>query len=193
MLTQLRSYATNGLWPWIVTILVLLATTFELRNQGRRWWCACGRPNLWTSDAWGPHNSQHLFDTYSFTHVLHGLALYGLLVWLLPRLSFAWRLCLGVFAESLWEMIENTNWVIERYRATTAALGYQGDTVANSLGDILSGAAGFVLARYLGMWRSIFVFAVVEVTLLLWIRDSLILNIIMLIHPSDAIKAWQAH
>src|SRR5262249_10250092 len=122
-------------WPVMVIIIILLGTALELSNQGRRWWCACGQPNLWTADAWGSHNSQHLLDPYSFTHVLHGLALCGVLAWLLPRLAFPWRLCLGVCLEAAWEIVENTDYAIERYRETTAALGYQGDTVANSIGD----------------------------------------------------------
>src|SRR5262245_24885069 len=185
MLTQWRRYRINRIWSYIVVILNLLVTVVQLRNQGRRWWCACGRPYLWTSDTWGPHNSQHLLDPYSFTHVLHGLLLCGVLTWLLPRVRFPWRLCLGVFLESLWVVIQNTSAVIERSRAATGALGYQGDTVSNSLGDILSFGIGFVLARYLGLGRSIAVFVLVEVALLLWIRDSLVLNIIMLIYPSD--------
>jgi len=102
-----------------------------------------------------------------------------------------WRLWLAISVESLWEVIENTNRVIERYRGVTAAIGYQGDTIVNSLGDILSFAVGFILARYLGFRRSFAIFVITELTLLLWIRDSLILNVIMLIYPIQSIKTWQ--
>src|SRR5207248_298465 len=138
------------------------------RSQGRLWWCACGQPNLWSGDAWGPHNSQHLLDPYSLTHVLHGVVFCGLFAWCCPRLRPAWQLWLTVVVESLWEVVENSAAVIERYRAATAALGYQGDTVANSLGDITSCALGFVLARRLGFRRSVVVFFVTEAILLLW-------------------------
>src|SRR5947209_7050197 len=104
----------------------------QLRRQGRRWWCACGQPNLWSGDAWGPHNSQHLFDPYSLTHVQHGLIFCGLLAWAWPRMSLAWRLFVAVLVEASWEVVENSQFVIERYRSATAAQGYQGDTVANS-------------------------------------------------------------
>jgi hypothetical protein len=97
------------------------------------------------SDPQGPHNSQHFFDPYSFTHVLHGVLLCGLLAWVVPRLAPAWRLWLAVCAEVLWEVFENSAFVIQRYRAATLAQGYEGDTVANSLGDILSCALGFMV------------------------------------------------
>jgi hypothetical protein len=143
------------------------------------------------SDALGPHTSQHLFDPYSFTHILHGILLCGLLAWITPRLTPPWQLSIAVFVESLWEVFENSAFVIERYRATTMALGYAGDTIINSLGDIFSCAIGFVLARRLGLWGSLLLFLAIESALLFWIHDSLRLNVVMLIYPIDAIKAWQ--
>jgi hypothetical protein len=140
---------------------------------------------------WSPDNSQHLFDPYSFTHLLHGFVLAGLVAWATPRLSVPWQLCLAIALEAGWEAIENTPFVIGRYRAT-AALGYEGDAIVNSLGDILACGLGVLLARWLGVRRSLLVFAVVETALLVWIRDSLLLNVVMLIHPFGWIKAWQA-
>jgi hypothetical protein len=179
------------LWPGLVLAVTLGAAVAELRRQGRSWWCACGRPDLWWGDIHSPHNSQHLFDPFSFTHVLHGILLCGALAWALPRLAPAWRFCVAVALEAAWEVFENTDLVIDRYRAATASLGYRGDTVANSLGDILSCALGFLIARRLGLWRSAVLFVVTEVTLLFWIRDSLLLELLMLLHPIDAIKGWQ--
>jgi hypothetical protein len=178
-------------WLWLAIPCVLLVTAGLLRLEGRRWWCACGQPFLWTADAWGSHNSQHLLDPYSLTHLLHGVVLYGLLTWACPRLPQHGRLFLGFCLEALWELLENSPFVIARYRATTAALGYEGDTVANSLGDIVSCVCGLLLARRLGLWKSVAVFVLVEGILLLWIRDSLLLNVIMLIHPLEPIKQWQ--
>jgi len=172
-------------------VVVLVATAFQLQSQGRPWWCSCGEPYLWVGDTQSSHNSQHLFDPYSFTHVLHGLVICGLLTWGLPRLPPLWRLWLAVCIEALWEVVENSEFVIQRYRATTASLGYQGDTIANSLGDILSGAIGFVVASRLGLRYSIVLFVLTELVLLVWIKDSLLLNVIMLVYPVDAIKAWQ--
>ena len=108
------------------------------------------------------------------------------------RVSWTWRFCLGVACEALWELIENTDFVIARYREATAALGYTGDTVVNSVGDIVACGVGFWVARKLGWKRTIVAFVVVELVLLAWIRDSLLLNVVMLVHKSDAIRAWQA-
>ena len=161
--------------------------------QGRLWRCACGRPLLWVSDAWGSDTSQHFSDPYTFTHVLHGVIFCGILAWALPRLSWRWRFYLAVAAEALWEIIENTEFVIRRYREATAALGYTGDTVINSLGDIVACAIGFLIARKLGFLRSVIFFVATEVLLLVWIKDSLLLNILMLIYPLDAIREWQTN
>lgn len=179
------------LWPWLSIVAVLGAAAFQLHRQGRRWWCACGQPYVWSGDIWSPHNSQHPFDPYSLTHVLHGVVYAGLLAWAIPRLSPGWRLWLALSIEALWELLENSNFIIQRYRAATLAFGYQGDTIVNSLGDILSCGVGFTLARRLGFRGSVALFVAIEVVLLVWIRDSLLLNVVMLIHPLDVIKAWQ--
>ena len=102
------------------------------------------------------------------------------------------ELALAVAAEAAWEVFENTEYVINRYRETTAALGYNGDTVVNSLGDIIACTAGVLLARKLGLLKTLLVFALTEIVLLFWIRDSLLLNILLLVYPSEAVKAWQA-
>jgi hypothetical protein len=178
-------------WPCLAIIMVVAAAVYQLHRQGRMWLCSCGRFALWIGDIWSPENSQQFLDPYSFTHVLHGFIFYGLLAWLIPRVSSLWRLWLAVSFEALWEVVENTDRIIERYRGVTAAIGYHGDTIVNSLGDILSFGVGFMLARHLGFRRSVAVFVVTEVVLLGWIRDSLTLNVIMLIYPIEAIRAWQ--
>lgn len=108
-----------------------------------------------------------------------------------PRLATARQLLCAITLGSLWEILENSDFIINRYRTETAALGYQGDTVVNSLGDLFCCAAGFMIARRLGLRRSVVAFVLLEVVLLVWIRDSLLLEIVMLIHPVDALKAWQ--
>ena len=179
------------MWPWLAVAATLAAAVFQLRQQGRLWWCACGRVLVWSGDAWSADNSQHLFDPYSFTHVLHGFAFCGLLAWVLPRLSWDWRLALAVALEAAWEVFENSAFIINRYRESTLALGYTGDTIVNSFGDIVACGLGFLLARRLGFRRTLLIFVLTEIVLLIWIRDSLILEILMLIYPIDAIKAWQ--
>ena len=178
-------------WMWFAIAGIFAVQTGVLRLEGRRWWCACGGLNPWSGDTHSMHNSQHVFDPYSFCHVSHGLLFCGLFAWLLPSFAAGWRLVAAIGLEVLWEMVENSSFVIDRYRAATVSLDYYGDTVANSLGDVLSCVIGFVLARYLGFWRSIALLCLLELLLLFWIRDNLTLNVIMLIHPIDAIRAWQ--
>src|SRR5918999_724784 len=178
--------------PWLAIVMVLVVTAYQLRSQGRLWWCSCEYLLLWSGDPWSSDNSQHLLDPYSFTHVLHGFVLCGLLALIVPRLAALWQLWLAVSIEALWEVIENSEFVIRRYREETAALGYHGDTVVNSLSDILVCGLGFVLARHLGLRRTFVLFVLTEVTLAILIRDNLTLNILMLIYPIDAVKEWQA-
>lgn len=177
-------------WPLLAIVTILSATAIQLHHQGRLWLCACG-PRFWSGNICSSENSQQFLDPYSFTHVLHGLVYFILLKLLLPRVRPLWRFCLTIGFAAGWELLENTNFVINRYRAATASLGYSGDTVVNSLGDISCCALGFVIARAFGWRRSVILFVVTEIVLLFWIRDGLILNIIMLIHPIQAIRAWQ--
>jgi hypothetical protein len=185
------SQRVNRIWPWLAATIVLAGAAYGLRRQGRLWLCSCGYLLLWSGDIWSSDNSQHLLDPYSFTHVLHGFLFWWLLAWIIPRLSVGWRLTLAVFLEALWEVIENSNFVIQRYREATLALGYRGDTIINSLGDILLCALGFLIARWLGPLRSLLLFVLTEAVLLIWIRDGLILNIVMLVYPLDGIREWQ--
>ena len=178
-------------WPWLVTAKTNTVTALQLHHQGRSWWCGCGRAFLWTGNAWGSLTSQSFLDPYSFTHILHGLMFCGLLTLLVRGMPTSWRLCIAITMEAVWELIENTDIVIQHYRAATAFLGYQGDTVMNSLGDILCGGIGFMIARKLGWRRSLVLFIFTEAILLVWIRDSLLLEIMMLVHPIGAIKVWQ--
>jgi hypothetical protein len=178
--------------PWFAIVLVLIGTVVLLRSQGRLRLCSCDYLLLWSGDPWSSDNSQHLLDPYSFTHLLHGFLLCGLLVLAVPRLSVVWRLWLAVSIEAVWELIENSEFVIRRYRQATAALGYHGDTIVNSLGDILVCGLGFMLAQQLGFRRAFALFVLIEVTLAILIRDNLTLNVVMLIYPIEAIKEWQA-
>jgi len=177
--------------PWLTIVAVLVATAYQLRSQGRLWWRSCDYLCLWSGDTWRSDNSQELFGSFTFTHVLHGFLFCGLLALILPRLSALWQLSIAVSIEALWEIVENGEFIIRRYREWTVAHGYHGDTIINSLGDILACGLGFVLARHLGFRRALAVFMLTEAVLIVWIRDSLLLNILMLIYPIDAIKEWQ--
>ena len=185
------AFNRKGLWPWLVVAAAFVAAATLLRLEGRLWICACGSIQVWSGQVCSANNSQHFLDPYSFTHVLHGFMFFWLIAWLFKRLSGNWQLALAVAIEACWEVFENTNFIIDRYRSATAALGYNGDTVVNSFGDILSCLIGFIIARRLGLRRSLIVFAVLEVVMIFWIRDSLVLEILTLIIPSDAVRAWQ--
>jgi hypothetical protein len=177
---------------WNAVLAILGLTMLALRLEGRRWWCRCGRPFLWSGQIHSQHNSQHLLDPYSVTHVLHGLLFFAALWWFGKRLSLGARLVIAILLESLWEVVENSRWIIERYRNATIAVGYSGDSVANSLSDIVACVLGFVLASRLpGRW-SVVVFALAELILLVNYHDSLLLNILMLVWPIEAIRSWQA-
>lgn len=179
----------NRAWAAITITLLILFVTLHL--QGRLWFCKCGRVYLWVSDAWSSSTSQHLFDPYSFTHLLHGFVFCWLIVLIFPRLHCKWQLWLAIAIESAWEIVENSRFIIERYREATAALGYYGDTIINSFGDVVSCGIGFAIARSLGFTRSLIVFLLIEAVLIFWIRDSLLLNILMLLYPLDIVRKWQ--
>jgi hypothetical protein len=183
---QRKSFAA-----WLAIAAVLIATVLFLRTEGRLWICSCGRLSVWSGQICSADNSQQFLDPYSFTHILHGFLYAWLLLLIVPRLTAAWQFWCAVTLGSLWELLENSDFIINRYRTETAALGYQGDTVVNSLGDILCCMLGFIIARRLGFRRSLLVFVGSELVLLIWIRDSLLLEILMLIRPVGALKAWQ--
>lgn len=183
--------------PWILMFSSLAIMILLLWANGRIWWCKWDTPvYIATLDAWSKHTSQHFFDPYSATHVLHGfLFLWGLqLIFhkiLKKNISFAWLLFLAIFAEAAWEVLENSSFVINRYREQTASLDYFGDSIANAFGDIIACAIGFLIAYKLRFWWSLALFLLLEIILIFTIKDSLLINIIMLIYPIEAIKIWQ--
>jgi Protein of unknown function (DUF2585) len=175
----------------VATALVPVALIVLLHAEGRHSLCTCGHFAVWVSDWCSSNTSQQLLDPYSLTHVLHGFLYFWLISLLFKRMSREWQFWLAMLIESAWEVFENTSFVINKYRTETAALGYQGDTIVNSLGDLGCALLGFVLARRLGLWRSLIVFVLIEVMLTLWIHDSLLLQMLMLVRPVEAIKLWQ--
>ena len=178
--------------PYLLAAAATAVSALLLSLQGRVWWCKHGDLRPFVTEAWNsPHTSQHFLDPYSFTHILHGVLFFWALTWLFPRWQRGWRFFLAVAAECSWELIENSAYVVEKYRANTASLDYFGDSVANSVGDVAACAAGYLIAKKLGAWRSLFFFLAVELILLIWIRDSLLLNVVMLLHPFEWIKNWQ--
>jgi len=182
---------SKKIWPALAIAASFAAAAILLRLEGRLWICACGSIRVWAGKVCSSDNSQHFLDPYSFTHILHGFLFFWLIAWLMPRLNSTWQLSLAVAIETLWEVFENTSFIINRYRSETAALGYTGDTVVNSFGDIVCCLVGFMIASRLGLRRSLIMFVALEIILIVWIRDSLLLEILMLMVPIDAIRAFQ--
>ena len=173
-----------------IAILVLAAAV--LLAMGRNPICTCGAIDLWVAGRDSPRTSQMLSDWYSFSHIVHGLLFYAGL-WLVAR---EWpierRFLLALLIEVAWEITENTPMVIDRYRTATAALGYTGDSVINSMSDIGMMVLGFLAARKLPLWVSVAAVLLLELVPLLAIRDNLTLNVWMLLWPSEAMRTWQA-
>lgn len=174
-----------------LSLAVVAATVTVLDLMGRSWWCSCGSPVPWSWDIWSTHNSQHLLDPYFFSHLLHGMLFFAALCWLSKRVPMYVRFLIAMTIEGFWEILENTPLIIERYRAATISLDYYGDSISNSIFDIVACALGFWIAASLRWWWSVAIFVTVELLLVITIRDCLIINIIMLVCPIDAIKQWQ--
>ena len=158
--------------------------------MGRNPICTCGEIALWGRS--GPAQSQMLADWYSFSHIVHGLLFYAGLWLVARRLPVGQRFLIALLIEASWEVLENTPWVIDRYRTAAAALGYTGDSVLNSIADIGMMALGFLAARKLPLWASVMLVLVLELIPLLVIRDNLVLNVWMLLWPTDWVRLWQA-
>ena len=182
----------------LLAVVIWLAIGATLLAMGRVPICSCGTVKLWWGMVQSVENSQHIADWYSFSHVIHGLLFYFFahLLWrrwnLLGGRPAAWALPIAVAFEGFWELLENSPIIIDRYRAVTVSLGYEGDSIVNSLSDIAWMVAGFFIASKLP-WKASLVLAIAfELFTLVMIRDNLTLNILMLVYPIDAVRVWQA-
>jgi hypothetical protein len=174
-----------------IALGLIVAAAFVLLAMGRVPICSCGYVKPWHGVVASSENSQHISDWYTFSHIIHGFAFYGLLWVIGRRWPIGLRLVLAVLLESAWEILENTPMVINRYRATTIALDYYGDSVLNSVSDILAMVSGFFLAARLPVWLIVALVVVMEVAVAWWIRDNLTLNILQLLYPLEAVLKWQ--
>ena len=194
--TETRSSLAARRLSLPVAILIALgiaaAAAAILYAMGRIPMCKCGTIKFWHGGRGDSEMSQHLTDWYTYSHVLHGIIFYWLLsIVAKGRLSVGARLVMAMGIEAAWEIFENTPLIINRYRSVTVSRDYFGDSIVNSVGDMLAMLVGFLIASRLPAWVTVFLLIATEVVLLMLIRDNLILNIIMLIHPVEWIKQWQ--
>lgn len=182
-----HAFVTRG--AAFVALALMVAFICLLHLEGRPAWCMSGLA-LWSA-AWTSSTSQNFLDPYSLSHVLHGAIFFWLLRPLADRVSLPWRLVVALVLEIGWEMLENSPWVIERYRQDTAAFDYTGDSIVNALGDVASAVVGFAIASRFSWKVSVALFVVFELWMLLLAHDNLTLNVLMLLHPIDSIKEWQ--
>ena len=175
----------------LIGLAIVAATAAILYAMGRNPICPCGEVKLWWGNINSPENSQHLSDWYSASHLIHGFLFFGATWLVLRRYGFAPRLILALVVEGAWEIVENTDAVINHYRETTISLDYAGDSILNSLSDIGFMALGFYLASRLPVWLTILIAIMLELVVGAIIRDNLTLNVLMLLWPIQAVKTWQ--
>lgn len=175
----------------VLTLGLVISTAVIEYLFGRILICKCGQVLLWYGNTYGSGNSQHITDWYTFSHIIHGIAIYGLLWLFARRLPAKKRFVLTILIECFWEILENSPIIIDRYRTVTASLDYVGDSIINSVSDILACAFGFVLAYKIPVKATFIMIIAMELFTGIMVRDNLSLNIIMLIKPLETIRAWQ--
>lgn len=182
---------TRQTLPYLVSFLLIVVMAVALWLMGRDVICPCGEIRLWGGDAPVEQSSKHILDWYAPSHLIHGFLFYGLLWLVARRLSLGWRLVAAIVIEGAWEIAENTDAVIQAYRELPAGAGYSGDSVLNSVVDVIAMIVGFFLALRLPIWASIAIIVGFEALTIWLIRDGLALNVLMLLYPIDAIATWQ--
>lgn len=177
------------LLAWLAVMALVGAVEW---STGRSLLGPDGRFGLWDGDIWSRENSQRVADAYSFSHFIHGILFFACLRLFAPQMPARYRFILAVALEGGWELLENSPFIINRYREATIALGYVGDSVLNSVCDIVFAGLGFLFAHTVRPRTSLALVILLEVGCLFWVRDNLTLNVVMLVHPVEAIKTWQA-
>ncbi len=172
------------------TVITLFITALTQYSFGRLLICKCGYVKLWQTEIWSNENSQHLTDWYTFSHIIHGFAFYYL-GRLLKKVTLFQSFLLALGIEAAWEIIENSSFIIDRYREATISLDYYGDSIINSLMDIMGMVLGFYIAKRLPFWGVLLLTIIMEVVVGFLIRDNLFFNILMLVYPLESVRRWQ--
>lgn len=186
---RLNTLSTRTYVGLLAGLLVVFAAI--LLAMGQVPWCGCGYVKVWHGVVYSSENSQHISDWYTFSHVIHGFLFYFLLWVFARRLPVRWRLVIALLIEMAWEWFENTDFIINRYREATISLDYYGDSVINSVFDVVATGVGFLMAYRLPLWVIIALLVTMEIVVVLWIRDNLTLNVLMLLYPLEIVKQWQ--
>ena len=183
---------------FVISVLIIGAFAAVLFFMGQPLICKCGFVKFWHGPtALTSENSQHISDWYTFSHIIHGFLFYWILWFVKRKFSFLQNVSLGglfliaLSLEMAWELFENTDFIINRYRSITISYDYFGDSVINSASDVLAMVLGFVIARRAPVWLTIMLLVGMELFVGYWIRDNLLLNIVMLLYPFEFILKWQ--
>lgn len=176
---------------WILGTVLVAAMATTLLLMGRIPLCECGYVKVWTPASDVSGSSQHIADWYTFSHIIHGMIFYAMLHWFMSRRGVGERALVAIAIEAAWEIVENSPWIIDRYREATIAVGYNGDSVLNSVFDVVWMLSGFWLAWRLPVWLTVVLAITFELVALWVIRDNLTLNVVMLLYPIEGIRIWQ--
>ncbi len=189
---KINSFWAKHKWDVLVFLAIIALTAGIELWMGRSPLGPDGKFGWWDGNIWGSENSQRVADAYSFSHIIHGILFYAFLWWVARKMPLNHRFLIAVLIEVGWEILENSPLIINRYREATIAQGYVGDSVLNSCCDVVMMALGFLFAYRAKIWMSVLAVIAMEVGCLIWVRDNLTLNVIMLIKPIQALKVWQS-
>ncbi len=181
-------------YKWVIfwTVVIFTITGLFEYFTGRSPLGPDGKFGLWEASVWSSENSQRVADAYTFSHIIHGMLFFGLLHLVARKVPMKYKLVMALGLEAGWEILENSPLIINRYREVTIAQGYVGDSILNSLSDVVFAGIGFSIARFSKFWATIFLIILMEIGCLFWVRDNLTLNIVMLAYPSKTIQQWQS-